>query len=489
MRLIERVGQQISGRPKAAWSQPPFWKSLDSSLFVGSLNPSEERIGVDFEDLVEGAFKSNGTVFACILARQWVFSEVRFQYRRFEGGRPQALFGGTSLGILEKPWLGGTTGELLARMEQDASLAGNFWATLADNRGRIGRAARGGPGERIVRLRPDRVRLVIASHSGNPHAADAKVVSIIYRAPATEHYPEHEVALFPDEVVHYSPIPDPLARFRGMSWLTPLIREIEADKLATTHKAKFFENAAVPNFAVKFDKETGADEFEEFVEGFKEHHQGAWNAYKTLFLMGGADIEPLTVDLKQLEFSQTQGKGESRIAAAAGVPPSWVGFSEGLQGSSLNAGNFTAARRRFADGTIRPLWRMAAASLEVILDVEDDGRELWYDARDVAFLREDLTDVAEIQSKQAVALRALTDAGYAPDASVQFLQADDLGQLIGQHTGLFSVQLQPPGSEDAKDGAQNSAQNNGPVTVRDAATLTDLMAKGWTVVKEQQHEH
>lgn len=453
------------------FTQPPFWATdrLNMPLFSSSLKPSEERIETDFEGIVNGAYKGNGTVFACMLARQWVFSEARFQFREFLNGRPQDLFGNADLELLERPWTGGTTGELLARMEQDASLAGNFWATRADNEGRMGKAAHG-DGLRIARMRPDWTRMVIGSKSGHPYALDARVVGIIHRAPPAEGFSAEETLLMPDEVMHYSPIPDPIARFRGMSWLTPLIKEIEADKLATVHKGKFFENAAVPNFAMTFDKDTSEDDFDEFVEKFNAKHKGAWNAYKTLFLMGGADIKPLTMDFKQLEFAQTQGKGESRIAAAAGVPPSWVGFSEGLQGSSLNAGNFTAARRRFADGTIRPLWRMAAASLERLVPPPEHA-QLWYDDRDIAFLREDQKDVAEIQAKQSVSLQALTSSGYDPDASVRFLTTDDMTQLIGRHSGLFSVQLQPPGTESEQAVA----------TVTDAQKAIDLIAAGWKV--------
>lgn len=454
-----RVARQPD-RPKA-FTQPPFWANLDAPIF-SSLNPSEEAIGNDFEAYINGAYKSNGTVFACILARQRVFSEARFQFRRFEDGRPQGLFDDLSLALLKRPWMGGTTGELLSRMEQDASLAGNFWATRADDEGRLGKAARG-DGLRIVRLRPDRVKILIGSRSGNPHAPDATVLGYLHTAPATGMHPEIETFLMPDEAVHYSPIPDPDARFRGMSWLTPLMKEIEADKLATIHKGKFFQNAAVPNFAMTFDKDTGEDEFDEFVEKFNAEHKGAWNAYKTLFLMGGADIKPLTTDFKQLEFATTQGKGESRIASAAEVPPSWVGFSEGLQGSALNAGNFNSARRRFADGTIRPLWRIAAASLERLVEVPT-GAELWYDDRDISFLREDQKDVAEIQSKQAVALRALTDAGYDPDAAVRFLTSDDLGQLLGSHSGLFSVQLQPPGGPEGEPAGELAPEGGEPST-------------------------
>jgi phage portal protein BeeE len=58
----------------------------------------------------------------------------------------------------------------------------------------------------------------------------------------------------------------------------------------------------------------------------------------------------------------TQGAGETRIAAAAGVPPVIVGLSEGLQAATYS--NYSQARRRFADGTMRPLWRNAAVARE-----------------------------------------------------------------------------------------------------------------------------
>jgi hypothetical protein len=74
-------------------------------------------------------------------------------------------------------------------------------------------------------------------------------------------------------------------------------------------------------------------------------HAGVANAYKTLYLTAGADATVVGKDLQQLDFKVVQGAGETRIAAAAGIHPVIVGLSEGLAGSSLNAGNFAAARR------------------------------------------------------------------------------------------------------------------------------------------------
>lgn len=453
-----------------SFQQLPFWSPdhpLNTNVFASNLYDDKERIEGDFESYVSGAFKKAPPVFACISTRAAVLSEARFQYRRFENGRPTDLFGGASNGLdlLERPWPGGTTGELIARMEQDASLAGNFFATTCDDLGRYGKASKGGPGRRVVRMRPDWVSIIIGvpgNERAHPLNLNARVLAYLYeprgnvvmddsgRTPET-------VILTPDEVCHYSPEPDPIARFRGMSWVTPVIREISSDVAAAKHKDQFYANAAVPNLAIKFDKDTSQDAFEMFVEKFKSEHQGVWNAYRTLFLMGGADVEALTMDFRNLDFANIVGKGENRIANAAGVPSAWVGFSEGMQGSSLNAGNLTSLRRRFADGTIRPLWRKMAASLEVLVE-PPAGAHLWYDERGVAFLREDATDLAEIMQTTMIGLDAGIRAGYEPDALVEAFRDNDVTKLLGQHSGRFSVQLWPPGQGP---GDTNSAGETG----------------------------
>jgi hypothetical protein len=112
-----------------------------------------------------------------------------------------------------------------------------------------------------------------------------------------------------------------------------------------------------------------------------------------------------------------------------------------MQGSSLNAGNFRSARDAFADGTMRPLWRTFCAAMETLVKVPASSR-LWFDDRDIAYLREDIKDLAEIQSQEATTITKLIQDGYTPDSIVDAVQKKDWSLL--KHTGLFSVQLQPP---------------------------------------------
>ena len=479
MGVLEKIDAARGVRRKG-WSQPLSWAYDDfRAPFLSSypLTPDRETIENDFEGYVRGAYKANGIIFACIAARQGVFSQARFKWQEYVKGEPQKPHGNQDLRLLEKPWPTGTTGELLSLAEVDVSLAGNFWATTVDDRGRMGRAATG-PGQRVARMRPDWVTQVIASYSGDPYALDAKVVGILYHPrPMSGYLPaspgavdwENATLLLPEEVCHYSLYPDPEARFRGMSWLTPIIREVQADKAATQHKLKFFEQGATPQVVFKFDRDVKPEDFHRFKDRFNAEHQGTWNAYKALFLAGGADVSVIGTDLKQLEFSATQGRGENRIAVAARIPAVILGISEGLGGSALNAGNYGQARRNWAEGALQDMWNKAGASFQNLVPGQGPAVELIADTRGIPFLREDAQDIAEIQQKNAVTLRQLIDAGINPDAAVRYVQTGDLSVLIGQHSGLFSVQLQPPGSEQS-------------VRVTDMEKAVELLAAGWKAV-------
>lgn len=396
----------------------------------GPWQPQEE-IETSFVGYVQGLYKSNGVVFACQMARQRIFNQARFKFADVSSDK---LFGGPELRLLEKPWPNGSSGELMSRMIQDADLAGQPY--IVREKGRV------------RRLRPDWVSIILTAPPAE--AIESDVAGYLYRPGGVNSDAMGKIYL-PDEIAHWTPIPDPEAQYRGMSWLTPVIREIQADKSATLHKLKFFDNAATPSLAVSFKETVTDDQFDEFMRDLDEAHGGVDNAYKTLYLAGGADVTVVGADLKQLDFKVVQGAGETRIANAAGVPAVIVGLSEGLSGSSLNAGNYNSARRNFAEGTLEDLWRGVCASLETIVP-PPDGSYLAIDKRKVPFLREDAKDIAEIQFRQAQAIRSLMDGGMQPDAAVEFVMTNDLSSLIGHHSGLFSVQLQPPG---AGQGDQN----------------------------------
>lgn len=402
-------------------------------------NQQAERIGGDFTGLARQAFKDNGIVFAVMLTRMLVFSGVRFRFQSYRDGKPSDTFGSKDLSILDTPWVGGTTQDMLNRTIQDADLAGNsFWVRSKDELGQ--------QGNELVRLRPDWVDIAVVERRYRGGVMGHQKIGYVYWEGGRWDDDREPVVLLPDEVAHFMPMPDPTANFKGMSWLTPVIRELQADKMMTTHRRKFFENGATPNMVIKHDAQADPVKVQRFAEMLQQRHGGTDNAYKTLNLYPGADLTVVGSDFRQIDFRAVQGAGETRIAAAGGVPPVIVGLSEGLQAATYS--NYGQARRRLADGTMHPLWGNVAGSFAPLLPQQ--GRtgsrdyRLWYDSSDVPFLREDAKDSADIAMVKAQTIKFYVDAGFTPESAIKAVDAEDERLLV--HTGLYSVQLQEPGS-------------------------------------------
>ena len=205
-----------------------------------------ERVENSFVGYVNGAYKTGGVVSACVAARMSVLSQVRFQWQNEIGGRFGDFYSNPELELVKRPWRGGTTQGLIARMEQHNSLAGNAFVLRRPNR--------------LVVLRPDWVTIVRTSESETDDPIDAEFAGVIYA------YPGRDAEFYPaTEGAHWAPMPDPLAEYRGMSWLTPVLRQV------TGHQA-------------------AAEQVQAFAGIFEDEYVGEHNAYKTMFLGGGADV-------------------------------------------------------------------------------------------------------------------------------------------------------------------------------------------------------
>jgi phage portal protein BeeE len=378
------------------------------------------------------ALKGCPPAFAAQMVRALVLSQARFTFRSLaSSGTPRRTFGTRNLSPLEKPWPSATTGELIARMEWHAGLAGNAFVYRR--------------GDRLRVLRPDWVTVVYGSQQEPDdalYALDGELIGFVYQN-GGRYGGNKPVTLLPDEVAHWCPLPDPEASHIGMSWITPAVREIQGDRLATDHKVKFFENGATPNLVVSGIPAATKEQFDELVEAMEGRHAGVANAYRTLYLTAGADATVVGSDLRQLDFKQTQGTSETRIAFLSRVPAPLLGISEGLAGSSLNAGNFGQARRSFADTWVFPTLQDLAASLSDIIDIPADA-ELWFDTADMPILREDARDAADIAQTKMATIVSGVNGGFKPDDIVAAVAPEWVGKI--KHSGLLSVQLQPPGT-------------------------------------------
>lgn len=404
----------------------------------------------------------NPIVQAAILLRSSCLMQVKFATRpkiTNKGARDLAY--APTLDILERPWPGALPGELPMRMEFDGSLYGNSYWYESTSMANLGAS---NPSRQATWIDPTKMKILTGDQDG-PTGKKCGRFLLAYQVQDRDGQPEE--TFLPGEIVHYRPIPDPDHPFRGLSWLSALLPDIQADQDMTTYKHAFLTNAATPNLVVSFQNNIGEDAFKAFRERMEGIHVGPANGFRTLYLGAGADVKVVGSTFADLNLSDNQAYGETRLAVASGVPASLLGIAEGMKGATLNTANYAATRRRFSDMTVRPLWKSMCGALEVLAP-PGYGRELWYDDREIQFLAADLQDQAAVMTAEGNMINVLTNSGYETDSIVEAITTHDWTQL--QHSGLISVQLQPavtPSITTSGDNAADDGSDDSPTDTTD----------------------
>lgn len=471
MGLLERIAAARTGETRYSadtwitdYLMPSQWGWGNGSGLVQTLAGNKASEIVNTLPGYMAALRQCPPAFAAELIRASVLSQARFTFRNLPG-RPNARkqFGTRELGILEEPWKNATTGELIARMEWHAGVAGNAYVTRRPDRLKV--------------LRPDWVAVLYGSDQEPDdaiHALDGKLLGYVYQNGGLYSSGNRPTTLLPADVAHWSPIPDPESGEVGMSWVTPAIREMQGDRLTSEHKIRFFENGATPNLVVKGIPAVTKDQFNDLVSMMEEKHAGVANAYRTLYLTAGADATVVGANLDKLDLKAITGTFETRIASLSRVHPVILGIAEGLAGSALNAGNFGMARRIWADTWIYPTLQDLVASLASIVNVPA-GAELWFDTADMPILREDAKDAADIGQIQSSTITQYVREGFTWESSVAAVTAQDPTLL--KHSGLTSVQLQPPGAGAPDPGMKKQTDETALLAAQLQAVATGVTAQ------------
>jgi phage portal protein BeeE len=367
---------------------------------------------------------SSAPAHAVLDRRASVLGEARPTFQRYKQGKPTELFSTPELEVLKTPWAGGTFRQLICICESDVAAHGNsYWVRS---------------GVELIRLDPEHVTVVAGAIEIDGVEIGKRLLGYVVQRNSG-----NGIVLEPGDVAHYRPGVSVCEPFRGESWLAAVAADASSDIELTRYKGNFLKNGAMPGLAVTYEPTVDMTQLEQFVGVFADKFTGAMNAGKVMHFLGGRDVKTVGATLDQLAFKAVQGAGETRIASAAGVPATVAGFSEGMQGSSLNAGNYTATRRLFADAKIRPLLGSFCEAFAAVVRVPADAR-LWYDDAGVSFFQEDVMDAAEIRSRDALTMESFIRSGYTPNSARDAVVEGDHRLLV--HTGLVSVQLQPPGT-------------------------------------------
>lgn len=402
MRLLDRLGARY---------RDGYWEGMASGAAVlmplGDVTGKKEAPVATLVREAQQWFTTNGIVFAVITARMLLLSEATFKFQNESDGSLSNL--PPRAEILEFPWPNGTTGELWSRMEQDVSLAGNAFIWKAED-------------DLLVRLPPEQVTIVSeirVAGNGNKYK---HVIGYDWTPPQPlpGMQPQEPQFFTVDEVAHWSPYPDPVANFRGMSWLTPVLRDVRADSGLTFYKTQYLDHGQ-PVVALKYAQKFREDTIESVQNRMQAKYGGVANAFRPLVLDQGAD-PVMGGGLKDLDVASLTAVSEERICAAGGVPPELLGLKE----ASLD--KYQPAVRHLADLTCRPLWRSACAALSKLVTVPG-GSRLWYDTSDIAALQAAETERAQVTQVDSAAILTFVQAGFIRESIIAAVTTGDLSLL------------------------------------------------------------
>jgi hypothetical protein len=437
-------------------SRQGYWEGQASGaavLTTSYASPDREPVLPQLAAYAQQAHGSNAVIFSAALVRMALFSEARFQYQARDDNH---LFGNTSLAKLETPFgPHTTTGNLLARMEQDAFLAGQAYIWDA-------------PGEdRLVRLRPDWTTIVSEVVHVGGGGWYRRPVAYFWEPPKSVLDKGDGFMVPAEECVHWAPIPDPRADFRGMSPLTPVAREVAGDDGMTTYKLRYLQNNASPNLLIKYQQKLQPSTVDAIRERMQARYGGSDNAAKTLVLDQGADATIIGNSLSQMDFSGVSAVGTERILAACSVPGVLVGL-EPLRGAGRG---YQESMQKLANLWGRPQWRSVCGALAQIVDVPA-GNRLWFDTADIAALMDGELERGQAALVKAQALLALVQGGFTHESAVAAVDAADLSQLkaggVGTPASSQPVQhmlpQQQPGATADPLPATMPRLNTGPVS-------------------------
>jgi phage portal protein BeeE len=409
-----------------------YWEGQASGasvLTTSYAGPDREPVLPQLAAYAQQASSSNAVIFAALLARMALFSEARFQYQAKDDNH---LFGNTSLAKLETPFgPNTTTGQLLARMEQDQFLAGQAYVWDA-------------PGEdRLIRLRPDWTTIVSEVVHVGGGGWYRQPVGYWFEPPKSLFSKDEGFLVPAGECVHWAPVPDPAADFRGMSPLTPITRDIAGDDGLATYKIRYLTNNASPNLLIKYAQKLQSGTVDAIRERMQARYGGADNAFKTLVLDQGADATIIGNSLSQMDFSGVSAVGTERILAACEVPGVLVGL-EPLRGAGRG---YQESMQKLANLWARPAWRSVCGALSQIVDVPA-GNRLWFDTQDIAALQDGEMERGQAALVRMQALLAAVQAGYTHESAVAAVDSMDLSQLkaggAGTPAGAQPVQHMLP---------------------------------------------
>ena len=301
-------------------------------------------------NLVKDGYQRNAVYFACIEALAFSFPEPPLLVWEDESDNAAPVPNHPLRKLLMKPNADMGEAELHAVIITWMAIGGNAYLHK-------GRNSRG----QVVELRPYH---------------DGQMTPIASSEPDAESWIDHyelangtdaPIQIPREDIVHIKwPALDPKQPWKAQPPVLAAAREVDSDNEASRYVTTLLKNDAVPRTIVRQSVQRFMDDNEvrRAKEQFRQNYGGD-NLGGVLILEAGAEIERLSLNMEELNFSALHDIPEQRICAVMKVPPVVAGL-----GDDPTYANSEQAWLRFTLATLVPLWRAVSSEVQADLAPE-----------------------------------------------------------------------------------------------------------------------
>lgn len=207
----------------------------------------------------------------------------------------------------------------------------------------------------MVMLQPDKVTINL----GDPRVGEDIIESYTYKD--TVDGKSIETTYQPEYIIHMK-TPNPSNPFRGKSVVEAAATTIDTSNQAQEFLKVFFDNAAVPNFALSSDQRITDEDVKRIQRQLRSKYGGVRNAFKTMILGGG--LKPVTIQQtgQQMQLIELLDSTRDTIMAMFKNTKSSLGIVD-----DVNRANAEASLLSWKESVIRPKMQRITDTLNEFL--------------------------------------------------------------------------------------------------------------------------
>jgi HK97 family phage portal protein len=169
-------------------------------------------------------------------------------------------------------------------------------------------------------------------------------------------------------------MPNPMDPYRGLGPVQTILTDLDSYQAAAVWNRNFFRNSALPGGLIQMDAKLEDEEYDEFVERWRESHQGLSNAWRVAVLENGAKWIDRSYSMADMQFAELRGVSRDVIREAFGMPKFALGDVDDVNRATAEASKawfaemLTVPRLERIKGALNndflPLFGAAAKDLE-----------------------------------------------------------------------------------------------------------------------------